>query len=295
VTESNLEKAFAAGIDIPSQALAAGLPEPDEDQPESHKDQGAKGTEQADAWPYKKVLLAVLPPTLALVSVLIGIWDTGNRDRAAQAEAEKDRAAAAQEAELARAAEVQKNQETAEKESRLREAELVLPKYVDLLEAVHATMSVTSRCASAVNANLTGSSGWDGGTSIGTAVSGEPGGPLETGINPAVVDSCSNVEATIDPLELSFDQALLVSDDSLEGAASGLIEALRASSETANHLLAAIRTDVDGQFYVTDSLDTEGRSWEEVAVVLTDHLATIDPLADDLIANVQAVVVDLEP
>lgn len=118
-----------------------------------------------------------------------------------QPEAEKDRAAAAQQAEIARAAEVQKNLEAAEKESRLREAELVLPRYVDLLEAVHATLSVTSRCADAINANLSGASDW-GGIGVGTAASVEPGGPVKTFIGPEVVESCSKVDATIDPLEL---------------------------------------------------------------------------------------------
>lgn len=290
MSESNKERISAATAPIFVEGARAAL----DDEPEAPEGQPGAREEQAGAWPYKKVLLAVLPPTLALFSVLIGVWDNGNRDRAAQAEAEKDRAAAAQQAEIARAAEVQKNLETAEKESRLREAELVLPRYVDLLEAVHATMSVTSRCAGAINANLAGTSEW-GGASVGTAIYGEPGGPVKTSISPEVVESCSKVDATIDPLELSFDKALLVSDESLEGAASGLTSTLKLASETAQHLLAAIRTEDNGDFYVTESLDNEGRSWSEVATVLTDELATIDLLADDLIGNVQNVVIELEP
>lgn len=290
MSESNKERISAATAPIFVEGARAAL----DDEPEAAEGQPEVRVDQAEAWPYKKVLLAVLPPTLALLSVLIGVWDNGNRDRAAQAEAEKDRAAAAQQAEIARAAEVQKNLETAAKESRLREAELVLPKYVDLLEAVHATMSVTSRCAGAVNANLAGASEW-GGTGIGTAIYGEPGGPVKTVINPEVVESCSKVDATIDPLELSFDKALLVSDEALEGAASGLTSTLKVASETAQHLLAAIRTEDTGALYVTESLDNEGRSWSEVATELTDELATIDLLADDLIGNVQDVVIELEP
>ena len=82
-----------------------------------------------EAWPYKKVLLAVLPPTLALMSVVIGVWDNGRRDRTALAEAEKDRVAAAEEAEKNRAAEVAEDQAEAESQRKLREAEIVLPKY----------------------------------------------------------------------------------------------------------------------------------------------------------------------
>lgn len=280
VSESNKETIAAAVGGVVGEGVRAGL----DDDPEGPEDRPQGREDQPEAWPYKKVLLAVLPPTLALFSVLIGVWDNGNRDRAAQAEAEKDRAA-----------EVEKNQETAEKESRLREAELVLPKYVDLLEAVHATRSVTNLCASAVNANLAGVVEWGGGGAVGTAVYQELGGPLKTAIDPEVVESCSEVEATIDPLELTFDKALLVSDDSLEGAASDLTIPLTAASETAQHLLAAIRTEDDGRFYVTDDVDDEGRSWEEVALVLTDELTRVEPAADDLISKVQGVVVELEP
>ena len=119
--------------------------------------------------------------------------------------------------------------------------------------------------------------------------------PVKTRISPEVVESCSKVEATIAPLELSFDKALLVSDESLKGAASGLTSTLKAASETAQHLLAAIRTEDNGDLFVTESLDNEARSWSEVATVLTDELAMIDPLADDLIGNVQGVVIELEP
>ena len=290
MSESDKERISAATVPILVEGARAAF----DDEPEVPEGQPEGREEQPEAWPYKKVLLAVLPPTLALLSVLIGVWDNGNRDRAAQAEAEKDRAAAAQQAEIARAAEVQKNLETAEKESRLREAELVLPRYVDLLEAVHATMSVTRRCAGAINANLAGASEWSVGA-VGTAVYVEAGGPVKIRISPEVVESCSKVDATIDPLELSFDKALLVSDESLEGAASGLTSTLKLASETAQHLLAAIGTEDNGDFYVTESLDNEGRSWSEVATVLTDQLTTVDPLADDLIGNVQDVVIELEP
>ena len=135
---------------------------------------------------------------------------------------------------------------------------------------------------------------WSG-TAIGTAASAEPGGPTKTAIAPEVVESCSKVEATIEPLELSFDKALLVSDDKLEAAADSLTSRLTAASGVAQHLLAAIKTEDDGRFYVTDDLDNEGRRWDEVADVLNGELDEIDDAATALISRVQAVVVQLEP
>ena len=121
-----------------------------------------------EAWPYKKVLLAVLPPTLALMSVVIGVWDNGRRDRTALAEAEKDRVAAAEEAEKNRAAEVAEDQAEAESQRKLREAEIVLPKYEALLQAVHATTSAADRCNSEISAYLRGQRGLS--VSVGTGL-----------------------------------------------------------------------------------------------------------------------------
>jgi hypothetical protein len=294
VGESDKQIISAAMNDVVEQGVRAHF----EDRPEGPEDPGDHPEDPGDrpeAWPYKKVLLAVLPPTLALFSVLIGVWDNGNRDRSAQAEAEKDRAAAAKEAEAARAAEVVRDQKAAEKENSLREAELVLPKYVDLLEAVHASMSATDRCARAIDANLAGADEWGGGSAVGTAISAEPGGSTKTFIDSDVVEFCSKVEATVDPLELSFDKALLVSDDQLKETADGLTSPLRAAAETAQHLLAAVDTEDNGRLFVTDAVDSDGKRWEEVARVLDDELDKIDVAATALISKVQAVVVQLEP
>lgn len=195
--DSPVQQVASAGSDVVVAAVTAAVDTP----------QGGGG------WSNNKVLLAVIPPTLALLSVALGVWDNGNRDRAA---AEAAREAAAVQAAREQAAE-QRAQD-------LRFAELVLPKYERLLTDVHAVMGALHRCQSDIESWQVTRDDWsgtqlpppmltildaDGSITGGLPVSGAP-----------FLDSCAAIDETIAPFELSLDMSLLVSSAELERAAA---------------------------------------------------------------------------
>ncbi len=268
-----------------------------------------------EAWPYKKVMLAVLPPTLALLSVVIGVWDNGNRDRNARAEAAKDRGAATLEAEKARAdaaseaeatrkAEVEKDQAAAEAAQQLRVAQLVQPKYEILLADLHHTMTVVHRCEDDLNTFLQGF-GID--PVLGTTWSladrdMPPIDPAGFGVTPvrvddSVIESCGEIEASLEPLELSLDQARLVSIPSLERAATNLGDALHTGSEGANSLLD--RIDGDGFIELLDDGSgaylPDGTPLIRRVFELNQSLTAITIASEDLIESARGVVLVLGP
>jgi hypothetical protein len=172
-------------------------------------------------------------------------------------------------------AEVAKQQAEAEGERKLREAELVLPKYEALLQAVHATTSAVDRCSSEINTYLLQQRGW--GSAVGTG-SFMLDGSTVIPIEPALVESCSQIEATIGPLQLSLDQALLVSNELLGAAASQLASGVEIASDTAQRLLDAIQVDTEfGAFVAIDEIDLRGRSFYEVVEDLGTELASATP------------------
>jgi hypothetical protein len=95
------------------------------------------------AWPNNKVLIAVLPPTVALLVAAGGMWQSSRADRNAAIEAEK-----------ARAAEVEKDQETARKDQDLRMAELLLPRYETLLTDVRLFQRAVLDCMVDIEASV---------------------------------------------------------------------------------------------------------------------------------------------
>jgi hypothetical protein len=269
-----------------------------------------------EAWPYKKVLLAVLPPTLALFSVLIGVWDNGNRDRNARAEAEKDRNEAAAAAEATRADEALQAQQAATKERRLREAELALPKYEQLFDDLHDMTDVVEQCRTDLNAYLIDLR--DQGVLLAdVSLSAEaalvdPGDPYKVteglglfrrlDVDAGVVRSCGDIKEAIGPMKLSLDKALLVSGESLGDAAVCLTDELRVLSETAQMLLTRVEPDQTAGASDRYQIDIYLREGELVGRLedgtdtdwfvqkLNYELGAIDRRSEDLIDAVQSVV-----
>lgn len=240
----------------------------------------ADTSDRGGGWSNNKVLLAVLPPTLALLSVALGVWDNGNRDRAA---AETAREAAAVQAAKEQAAE-QRAQD-------LRFAELVLPKYERLLTDVHGVMGALHRCQSDIESWQVSTDDWSG-TQLPPPMFAiqNPDGSITGGLpvtGAPFLESCATIDASIAPFELSLDLALLVSSADLGQAASGLAGQVTAATETARHLRAAV--DPTGEFIDPERRDLSGRSFYEVVDVLRDQLDEADATATDLIDAVRQV------
>lgn len=249
----------------------------------------------ASLWPYKKLMIAVLPPTLALLIAVIGVWESSNRDRAAAAEAERDRAAEAAEAEKTRAAEVAKEQAAAEKDRQLREAALVLPRYETLLTEVRSFTNSADVCRQDLENWLDpGRSRWND-TSVGTAaaaervgddvVSGEVVSPDEP-----FFTSCDGI-GDLDALQLSVDKALVISNPDLQDASIRLENLLVEASDLARHLSRAPRVVISsGQTLIVAGVDVDGRDFRDNAQRLSDVLVDADTANAELIDVVRGVL-----
>lgn len=262
--DSAVQEVAAAGSDVVVAAVAA----------------AADSTRGGGGWSNNKVLLAVLPPTLALLSVALGVWDNGNRDRAA-AEAARD-AAAVQAA---------KEQAAAQRAQELRVAELVLPKYERLLAEVHGVLGALHRCQTDIQSWQVASDDWSGAAlAPPVLMTTRPDGSITGGLpvsGAPFLESCASIDETIAPFELGLDLALLVSSADLGLAASGLARQLTEATATALHLRAAV--DPSGEFIDPERRDVEGRSFSEVVDVLRDQVESADATANELIDAVRRV------
>lgn len=257
-------------------------------------------TAAPEAWPTKKVLLAVLPPTVALISLAVGVWDNGNRDRAD-----------ARRAEEARAQEVEDNQAAAASAQSLRQAELVLPKYELLLEDIYAANLTIDRCIDDLNAYLTELPVPGGGERL--AIFGDPPDkaaleldniptsglvPTTISVDRAVVESCSRIRDEVAGVGLSLDQALLVSVDELEASATALADALVASSDGADALLRYVYETSPGNWFidvdVTETATMDGTPLERVAAELNETIFALPALSDELIREARGRILQLD-
>jgi hypothetical protein len=235
---------------------------------------------------------------------VIGVWDNGNRDRSARAEAEADRIAAAQEAEAIRAAEVVKDQAAADAAQRIRVAELVQPKYEQLLADLHHTMNVVEDCEDALNTYLrqfglppllgttSDLSEWD------LPVKDTSGlGTIAIRVDDTVIAACSEIKPSVDPLELSLDQARLVSVPSLRSAADDLGAALQTGLDGADELLG--RIDESGTIELLDDGTggylPDGTPLIRSVIGLNRSLSGVTVSSQELIEQARGVVLEVEP
>ena len=246
-----------------------------------------------ETWPYRKLMLAVLPPTVALLIAVIGMWESSNRDRAAAEQAEKDRAV-----------EVAKEQAVALKEQRLREAELVLPRYEQLLADVRNTRNHVDRCLIELKSYIQAFPGVilqaDGtlvpaGPAPPPVDSIDPNSLVPLQVDPDVVTSCSAIDETIDPLGLSLDKALLVSNLSLSSASVELTAQLKTVREQARTILDKVNDetyeiliDPSGTYFA------DGTSTAAALSNLNNVLANIEPASQRVIDAVRGVVLELD-
>jgi hypothetical protein len=242
-----------------------------------------------ETWPYRKLMLAVLPPTLALLIAVIGLWESSNRDRAAAAEAEKQREQ-----------EVADDQSAFQRDQRLREAELVLPRYEDLLERVHATSSSVDRCRGVLTTfaeSVTELELRSDGALVASGPLPPPSGPIAPEnleiftVPEEVVTACSEIQPTIGPLELSLDMALLVSNQDLAASAEDLAVQLQHVSTRAETVLGKI-DEQTGEVLIdrTGTYFADGTSTANLLVELSDALAEIEPASERLVDTVRGVV-----
>lgn len=273
-----------------------------------------------EVWPYRKVLLAVLPPTLALLSVVVGVWDNGRRDRAAAELAEQQRQDTIDENEQNRMAEATKERRAAEEreEARadeaardlsLRRSELVLPKYEQLLIDIHGVTGPINRCIAVLNGYLT-----DIAPDGHLAILGDPPNqadldldiiPVEyltlerLGVDSEVVESCRQISEGLDDLSLSVDQARLVSLDQLEQSARALASGLESGSSGADALLNYVEQDeVTGEWYIMVDLaytaTRDGTPLARVAAELNSSIFEIRNLLDELIRAARGRILELD-
>jgi hypothetical protein len=318
---------YANDLTTPDAARARLPGSPEQDSSESYRPSSVSDGESAieevvdattpiadaavrEAWPAKKVLIAVLPPTLALFSVCVGVWANSIQDREARkVEFEKIRSAEAV-AERNRVDEARKAQELTAKERQLRGAELALPRYTDLLTHVHATMKEVAECQKELNPYLR--SVFNLQVELdGTPKDLPPGyaewkpvGESELQSFPVpqnLVVSCREIEPTIESLTLSLDQAQLVTEnEKVIDAANALTTALEELSDQAGALLARVtpvagaldtyevKTTGDGEYRFGDGWRAEYLLWN-----LDRQLGEIEPASKLLIEEARGVVLEL--
>lgn len=272
-----------------------------------------------ETWPYKKLLLAVLPPTLALFSVVVGVWDNGRRDRVAAEQAEDKRQDTLEQARADALERERVRAEEAAKDLRLRRSELVLPKYEQLLVDIHAVSDPINHCIDVFNGFLDTIAS-DGHLSI---MGEEPIlsdlGLLNfepeiealraVGVDSEVVETCSKISGGVDNLSLSLDQARLVSDGALETSAKALEAALAESSDGAEALLRYVHNVNDlpprtpppflfgsatGEWYIMIDLRNtsteDGTPLARTAAELNTSIFAIPGLADEVISEARSQI-----
>lgn len=236
----------------------------------------------ASGWSNNKLLLAVLPPTLALLSVGLGVWQN------TRSEANDNKLARE-----ARAEEADREQAAIARDQDIRIATLVLPRYEALLSDVRATMAALDRCSDDIdqwNAPDVGL-GVDIATAPPRAVANEDGTTTASlGVGDAeFLTSCPAIEDTLGPLVVSLDQALLVSEPSLEAAALRLEEELVVAARTAKRIGTAALGD---EILLVE--DETGRTFFDYVAELQASLTEADDAANDVIAAVRGVLLDDE-
>lgn len=237
---------------------------------------GDVGTAAASVWSTNKLLLAVLPPTLALLSVGLGVWQN------TRSEANDNRLARE-----ARAEEAAKEQAAIAREQEIRVAELVLPRYETLLTGVRSTMGALQRCSNDIDGWLDPDLGIGLG-SIGTAAVATPdGGSGELLGDAAFLDSCLLIEDTLAPLVVSLDQALLVSEPDLEAASNELEDELVASARAARRVATA---SGGAEFIDRSAVDESGRNFDDYVTELRTTLEGADAAANDVVVAVRGLL-----
>lgn len=233
-------------------------------------------------WSNNKLLLAVIPPTLALLSVGLGLWQNS------RSEANDNRLARE-----ARAEEADREQAAIAREQDIRVAELVLPRYEALLSDVRATMAALDRCSDGIDQ-------WND-PDVGLGLDIGPAPPLaevnedgtittSLGVGDAeFLTSCPAIEETLAPLVVSLDRALLVSEPTLEAAALRLEEELVVAARTAKRIGTAAN---DQRILLIE--DETGRTFFDYVAELQDSIAEADAAANDVVAAVRGVLLSDE-
>jgi hypothetical protein len=236
----------------------------------------------ASVWSNNKLLLAVLPPTLALLSVGLGVWQN------TRSEANDNKLARE-----ARAEEAAEEQAAIARDQDIRIATLVLPRYEALLSNVRATMAALDQCSNDIDRwnNPDVGLGADIGQAPPMFEANEDGTTTASiGVGDAeFLTSCPGIEATLAPLVVSLDQALLVSEPTLEATALRLEEELVVAARTAKRIGTAALGD---QILLVE--DETGRTFFDYVAELEASLARADEAANDVVAAVRGVLLDDE-
>ncbi|MGI9576606.1 MAG: hypothetical protein ACR2OH_00215 [Microthrixaceae bacterium] len=252
----------------------------------------AAGVVEASGWSNNKLLLAVIPPTLALLSVTVGVLFNARSD-ANDAELARD----------ARAQEAQKEQEAIARDQEIRVAELVLPRYEALLGDVRTSMLALAECSEDIKV-------WTE-PDIGITASEVSGAPPQAVPNAdgtmttyfdvrdtqagEFLTTCAAIEDGLDPLVGSLDRALLVSEPELESAALRLEEELVGAARNARRIGTAATNSViigdetiDGVIVL--EVDDTGRDIFDYIRELEAAVGRSDAAATDVINAVRGVL-----
>lgn len=263
-----------------------------------------------ETWPNRKLLLAVLPPTMALLIAVLGLWQSARADRAAAAEAERDRLQAAAEVEATRQLEAEKERAIAEREQRIREAELVLPRYTDLVEAVRVTRDQVHSCLDELAVLLRlfdGVQELPDGTFTPRDTQPEPIAPIvdpallfEVEVPADIVTSCRAIGPTIGPLRIALDKALLVSNPALAAAAGGLttqLELVDTQGKAVLDRIDPVTNRITVSNFGPNDIGTYFQDGNSTAASLNDlntALAGIEPKSQQVIDSVRVVVLEVD-